>query len=186
MIGHHAYLSPYLKKKTKGTRLDTIVNFGRILKVKSKTTSQEIIPDLSALNGAELIELLKHKNGWIRSRAQHHLIFKNEKDVLPKLKALALNTNNELAQIHALYALEGLEALDFDFLAEVAKSDSSKVIAHALILMDAFATEENGDAAKNVFTNLMQRDNLEIDLYLSSSIGMSQAFCKPHSSRSID
>ena len=45
MIGHHAYLSPYLKEKTKITRIDTIIDFGRILKVKRKNEVATIIPD---------------------------------------------------------------------------------------------------------------------------------------------
>lgn len=172
MIGHHAYLSPYLKKKTEGTRLDTILDYGRILKVKNKTNKSEKIPDFDTLNGTELVQFLKHKNGWIRDRAQHHLIFKGQKDMLSDLRALALNTENELSQMHALYVLEGLDALTFDFLAALVKTNSPKVIAHSIILMEQFASEKNAEKAKSVFANLLKRNDLEIDLYLSSSIGV--------------
>lgn len=172
MIGHHAYLSPYLKKKNERIRLDTILDYGRILKVSRSGNTSEAIPDFDALNGSELVQLLKHKNGWVRDRAQHLLIYKEKKEVLPELKVLALNTENELAQMHALYVIEGLDTLDFDFLAEVAKKSSADVTAHAVVLLEEFASDKNAEKAKSVFATLLERNDLEIDLYLSSSIGV--------------
>ncbi len=171
IIGHHAYLSPYFKKKTEENRLDTLTDFGRILKVKQSGSVVETIPDFDVLNGIELVELLKHKNGWTRSRAQHYLIFKGDKEVLPELKELALNTENELAQIHSLYVLEGWDALDFDFLAEVAKVSSAEATAHSVVLMEQFISEENGTKAESLFEELIAKNDPTIDLYLSSTLG---------------
>ena len=171
MIGHHAYLSPYLKKKTEGTRLDTIVGLGRIMKVKIKTSTSEAIPDFDALTGTELVQLLKNKNGWVRDRAQHYLIFKGKKEVLPELKELALNPENELAQLHALYTLEGLDGLSFDFLTQVAIKSSDYVIATTLVLLESFASAENSDRAKVFFEQLTAKNSATIDLYICNSIG---------------
>ena len=170
MIGHHAYLSPYLKKKTEENRLDTLVNFGRILKVKSSTSKTEAIPDFDTLSGTELVALLKNKNGWVRDRAQHYLIFKGKKEMLPELEELALNRESELAQIHALYVLEGLDALSFDFLEEVAKESSTKVVVHAIVLLENFISEDNSPGAMNLFKGLIAKNEIIIDLYLSSTL----------------
>ncbi|TMM57918.1 c-type cytochrome [Maribacter algarum] len=171
IIGHHAYLSPYFKKKTEENRLDTLTNFGRILKVKQSGSIVEKIPNFDGLSGTELIEFLKHKNGWIRSRAQHYLIFKEKKEVLSELKDLALNSENELAQIHALNVLEGWDTLDFDFLAKVAKSSSSDAAAHAIVLLEQFATKENWSKALSLFKEIFKRDEVKLDLYISSTLG---------------
>lgn len=171
MIGHHAYLSPYLKKKTASTRLDTIVGLGRILKVKNKSSTSKLIPDFDVLNGSELVQLLNHKNGWVRDRAQHLLIFKEKKDVRPELKALALNNGNALAQIHALYALEGLDALDLDLLVDIAMLSSVEVAAHATILSEQFISEENIAKAESLFGGLIAKNDVTIDLYLVSTLG---------------
>jgi len=171
IIGHHAYLSPYFKKKTEENRLDTLTDYGRILKVKKTDFVAEAIPDFAALSAQELVNLLQHKNGWIRNRAQHHLIFKEEKEVLLELKKLALDSKNELAQIHALYVLEGWEVLDFDFLAEVAKTSPPEATAHALVLLERFVSKENGDEVESLFEELIAKNNTTIDLYLSSSLG---------------
>ncbi|MEP3211268.1 MAG: c-type cytochrome [Maribacter sp.] len=170
MIGHHAYLSPYLKKKTQGTRLDTIVNFGRILKVKSKSKTQETIRDFDALTGPELVALLKHKNGWIRSRAQHFLIFKEKIEVLSELKELAVK-GDELSQLHALYALEGLNVLEFDFLAEVAKESPSQVGAHAIVLMERLVSQDNKTKALDLFETLIGKNDVVLDLYMAGTLG---------------
>ncbi len=172
MIGHHAYLSPYLKEKVKGNRLDTLTNFGRILKVKRSTTKFGVIPDFDKLKGSQLVDLLAHKNGWIRDRAQHHLVFKNKKESIESLKAMVLSNTNEIAQIHALHALEGLDELSFDFLVMALRSKSTDISVHALVLLEAFASKENSVVAEPLFKDLITRNNTAIDLYLSSTLGV--------------
>ena len=171
ITGHHAYLSPYFKKKNAEIRLDTIVNFGRILKVSPSNAEATAPINFDALNGTELVALLKHKNGWIRNRAQHHLIYKRQIEVLPELKALALESENEWSQIHALYVLEGLDALDFDFLVQCAITDSARKISHVLVLMEPFASEDNQEIAAALFEDLLAKNDSEIDLALSASLG---------------
>jgi len=80
VIGHHAYLSPYFRKKTEENRLDTLTDYGRILKIKPSDITVDSNLDFDSLDAKELVNLLQHKNGWIRNRAQHHLIFKEKKE----------------------------------------------------------------------------------------------------------
>lgn len=171
MIGHHAYLSPYLKEKTKITRIDTIVDFGRILKIQQKDAPESSLKDFDTYTGLGLVSLLSHKNGWIRDRAQHSLIYKNLVNVIDAVKEVALDSSKPLAQIHALYVMEGWNALSFDFLAELMKTNNSKVVSHALVLSKSFVSEENVQNALDVFNLIMDRNELEMDLYLSSIVG---------------
>ena len=172
VIGHHAYLSPYFRAKTLENRLDTLIDYGRILKIKKTGAPFEKTPNFDDVSANDLVALLKHKNGWIRTRAQHHLIYKKHTQVISQLKALALNQENDLAQLHALNVLDGLDVLDFDFLAEVVQLKSSKVSAHALVLMENFASEEYSKKALTIFRNLLKRGNAEINLYLASTLGV--------------
>jgi mono/diheme cytochrome c family protein/glucose/arabinose dehydrogenase len=171
IIGHHAYLSPYLKEKIKTARLDTLINFGRILKVKRTDVVVDSIPDFNALDGPELVSLLSNKNGWIRDRAQHYLVFKELKQMIGTVKDLALHSKNTWTQIHALYVLEGWGALSFDFLAGVMESSPSEVAAHAVLLSKPFVSKERVEMAKTVFKELLKRNGLELDLYLASTLG---------------
>lgn len=171
IIGHHAYLSPYLKKKAEEKRLDTLISFGRILRVKHQDNPVTKTPDLSSLSGTELAQLLKSTNGWIRDRAQHHIIFKNKSEVIPELQELALNADLPLAQIHSLYALKGLNALNFDLLATIASASKDDVTAHAIVLMEDFIAPENVAKASSLFTDLAKKNSATVDLYLSTTVG---------------
>ncbi len=172
VLGHHAYLSPYFKKRAKREQLDTIVDFGRVLRVTHADATLNEVPDFESLSEHPLLELLKHPNGWIRDRAQHHLIYRGQTGAIPELEELSLEIQEPLAQIHALYALEGLEGLSFSLLEKVAGKSGPDVIAHALVLMEKFISPENTAAAKHLFENLLAKNDTAIDLYLGSTVGM--------------
>lgn len=171
MIGHHAYLSPYLKEKTKTTRIDTIVNFGRILKVKRSNDGGDVIPDFNSLKATDLVSLLSHKNGYVRDRAQHHLIFKELTEVSNAVKEVVFNSNNKLGQLHALYVLEGWDDITFDFLTKAMLSDNSKLAAHALVLSKRFVLNENINKAVRAYEKVIDKNNLELDIYLANVLG---------------
>tara|TARA_R110002051_G_scaffold255120_6_gene314280 strand:+ start:15310 stop:17544 length:2235 start_codon:yes stop_codon:yes gene_type:complete len=171
MIGHHAYMSPYLRDKAKAKELDTIVNFGRILRVSHDNTRVGKMPNFDALNGSELVSLLQSDNGWIRDRAQHFLVFKEFKDVIKEVEVLALNTENPHNQIHALYVLEAWHALSFDLLAKIIEKSGSETSAHALVLSKEFTIDENIEQAGILFKNVLNRNDLGLDVYLGSIIG---------------
>ena len=170
LIQHYAFLSPYLKGVAQQKQLDTITGYGRILRVKSNDAVTLEIPDFNNLSGIELVELLKAKNGWIRDRAQHHLIFKDKKDAVPELKKLATETDKPLAQLHALHTLEGIDSLNLTMLKSVAIKSRPDVTSEAIVLMENFVSEENADMAENLFKELLSRNDKSIDLYLSTTV----------------
>ncbi len=172
VIQHYAFLSPYLKKISAEKKLDTILDYGRILRVRSKDKLAREIPDLETLPAPRLLDFLKDSNGWIRDRAQQYLIHKNDKGVLPGLKEMALDNKSPLAQLHALYVLKGLNVLSFDFLQELAISGGPEATAHALVLMEDYASEKNVPKAKDLFAELLNRNEPMLDLYLSTTLGI--------------
>lgn len=172
VIQHYAFLSPYLKKISAEKKLDTILNYGRILRVRSKDKLAREIPDLETLPAPRLLDFLKDSNGWIRDRAQQYLIHKNDKGVLSGLKEMALDNKSPLAQLHALYVLKGLNVLSFDFLQQLAISGGPEATAHALVLMEDYASEKNVPKAKDLFAELLNRNEPMLDLYLSTTLGI--------------
>lgn len=172
VIQHYAYLSPYLRKKAKEMQLDTIVNHGRILKVTNQTNIPSEIPDWELLSGAELTALLKHSNGWVRDRAQHYLVYKQQKDVIPLLEEFAVDNSSPITQIHALHTLNGLDALTYELLKDVVVESSAEVASHGIVLLENFASNERITDTAKLFRNLLGRNEKSIDLYLASSIGV--------------
>ncbi|MDY7394864.1 c-type cytochrome [Aureibaculum sp. 2210JD6-5] len=172
VIQHYAYLSPYLKNKSAEKKLDSLVDFGRILKVSKQGAKSQAIPNLNILSTNKLIELLKSENGWFRDRAQQIIIHKNDKKAIPLLKKIVLEVENPLAQIHALYALQGLNALNFDILVDVARNGNAEIGSHAIILMENFAEKENVSVIVGLFKELIGKNSMSIDFYIATSLGV--------------
>ena len=172
VIQHHAFLSPYLKEKAKVEKLDTLVNFGRIFRIRPKDSQIANTTNLTDLSTQELLELLKSKNGWLRDRAQHKLIYKNKIDAVPQLQKMAREASSPLTQIHAMYTLKGLNKLSFDFLKNVAETSDAAVASHAIVLLEEYIANENVGAAHTLFEKLASKNDKSIDLYLASTLGM--------------
>ncbi|MGJ8737992.1 DUF7133 domain-containing protein [Zobellia laminariae] len=171
MIGHHAYLSPYLKKKVAVNKLDTLINFGRILRVRKLGQINEPVRDFNKLTSMQLVALLKDKNGWVRDRAQQLLVYKQKKNGIEELKQLVFDTQDPIAQVHALYTLEGLNALSYEMLSNVAIKGNAELISHALVLIEPYFKEASTEKNTSLVTELLAKDNVTVDLYLSSIMG---------------
>ncbi|MBU2976593.1 DUF7133 domain-containing protein [Zobellia sp. B3R18] len=171
MIGHHAYLSPYLKKKVAVNKLDTLINFGRILRVKKVGQPKKTLQNFDDLKSMQLVALLKDNNGWVRDRAQQVLVYRQDKNVVGELEGLVLGAQNSVSQIHALYTLEGLSALSYDLLKDVALKGSPELGAHSLVLIEPFLKEAGAEKNMALVKELIARNNVTINLYLSSIMG---------------
>ncbi|WP_240484946.1 DUF7133 domain-containing protein [Arenibacter latericius] len=172
VIQHYAFLTPYLKKISAEKQLDTILDYGRILRIKNANSQSKKNIDLSKLSEGDLVDLLSSSNGWIRDRAQQSLIHRGNLVIVPELMKLIGNSENPLSQIHALYTLEGLDVLNFDMLHEVVLSSSAEVAAHGLVLMENFVAERNLPVAYDLFKELLKRDEVALDTYLASTVGI--------------
>ena len=151
--------------------MDTIIGMGRILRVKNKTKNLSDYPDLDLLSDVELVSQLKSSNPWLRDKAQQILVYKQNKAVIPLLKDLLLDNQEPLAQLHALYTLEGLNALSFDLLEKIGLSTNTMITAHNLILLENFTAETNAEAMSNLIANLLLKEDATIDLYICLSLG---------------
>lgn len=171
IIQHKAYISQYLTEQLADKKLDTLQNAGRILKVVHKSSKLHAIPDLSKATTKELLAFLSHPNGWLRDRSQHLLMIKNDKTIIKDLIALTKSSNEFSRAIHALYVLDGLNALTLAMLSDIInQSKQPETIAHALGLLERFATPQNLAKMKAIGTQLLAQNNEKIDLYLAFSV----------------
>jgi mono/diheme cytochrome c family protein len=171
IIQHKAYISQYLTEQLAGKKLDTLQNAGRILKVTHKTIKPNPITDLSKATSKELVGFLSHPNGWLRDRAQQLLIQKKDKKIVKDLIGLTKTENEFSTSIHALYVLDGLNALSFDILTDiVSQSKQPETIAHAVGLLERFASMPNVAKMKTLCTQLLAQNKETIDLYLPMSL----------------
>lgn len=112
---------------------------GRIYRIlPQEGTGKAAVPDLEAKTSSALVELLSHPNRWWRLHAHKLLIERQDKSVVPAVKALFGSSPDDRVRIQALYVLEGLDALDADVVRSALKDASPGVRENAAMLAEHF------------------------------------------------
>lgn len=112
--------------------------YGRIWRVYPKEGQKRPveIPVLTNKKTDELIALLSHPNQWWRLTAQRMLVEKQDAASVPVLKKAANEGKDGKGRLHALYTLEGLNALDADMIKKALSDTEPGVREHALVLAE--------------------------------------------------
>jgi len=102
----------YLRAKIKQYQLDKITGHGRIWRLTYDGMARDQTrPRMLEETPAQLVAHLSHPNGWWRDTAQQLLVLKQDKSVVPALQTIVRTSKNQPARFHALWTLEGLNAL---------------------------------------------------------------------------
>jgi mono/diheme cytochrome c family protein len=163
----------YLRRKIEQYQLDKIINRGRIWRLRFDGVptvpatpagpAAQATPEIPAKpaialdptrprmleeTSAQLVAHLSHQNGWWRDTAQHLLILRQDKSVVPALRDLVRGSDNLLARFHALWTLEGLGALDLALVREQMKDANARMKIQAIRASETLfkaGTRELGD-----------------------------------------
>jgi len=113
---------------------------GRIYRIKPKNEgSREIIsPDLKNKTIADYVKLLAHPNQWWRLQAQRLLLEKQDASVIPAVQAMFEQNEDSRARVHALYVLDGLNALTLQTVQQAMKDPHPGVREHGIMLAEQF------------------------------------------------
>jgi mono/diheme cytochrome c family protein/glucose/arabinose dehydrogenase len=141
LIQHGSYVTPYLREQTLKKDLVLPIHMGRIWRVVPKKWSSQPFPKLSQESSEDLIQRLNHEIGWHRDMAQRLLIERNDLSIVPLLQLMVKDGNNVLGRLHALYTLEGLDALTEELLLWLIADPSTLLANHALRLLEPVANE---------------------------------------------
>jgi mono/diheme cytochrome c family protein/glucose/arabinose dehydrogenase len=112
VIQHRQYQSEYLKNYIEGHRLDQPIGYGRIYRVVHRSTMRDRKPSLRRRSAAELAGLLSHPNGWWRDTAQRLLVERGDRSIADRLRTEASRAPDARTRLHALWTLDGLDAID--------------------------------------------------------------------------
>jgi len=107
--------------------MDQVKNRGRIYRITHDSIKPSKPPRLLDAKPVELVPYLNSANGWIRDTAQKLLILRADRSVIPALQELAKTGKEPLGRMHALWALEGLDALELPLLTEKLKDADARV-----------------------------------------------------------
>lgn len=123
----------YLRQKIKQYQLDKITGHGRIWRLTYDGMPRDATrPRMLSETPAQLVAHLSHPNGWWRDTAQQLLVLKQDRSVVPALQGLVRTSKNPLARFHALWTLEGLNALSAQLTREVLVDADPRVRIQAL------------------------------------------------------
>jgi mono/diheme cytochrome c family protein len=102
----------YLRNHILKYGLDKNINGGRIWRlVHDDMKPRKTQPHMLDEKPAQLVAHLSDPNGWWRDTAQKLLILRADRSVIPALEKMAESDANPLARLHALWTLEGLDAV---------------------------------------------------------------------------
>ena len=113
---------------------------GRIYRIKPKNEQPREIAsvDLRDKPANEYVELLDHPNQWWRLQAQRLLVERQDKSVIPDVMNILETHEDPRARAHALYVLEGLDALNPSIVRQAMTDGHAGVRKHGVILSERF------------------------------------------------
>ena len=147
----------YLRRKIEQYQLDKVISHGRVWRLRFDGVpgvpatpagpAAQATPEIPAQPAlpldpakprmldetpAQLVAHLGHENGWWRDTAQQLLVLRQDKSVVPALERLVRSSDNLLARFHALWTLEGLQALDAGLVREQMKDANPRMRVQAI------------------------------------------------------
>ena len=140
-VGNFAGPGTYLRARVQQYDLDKVIHKGRIWRLvydgvkpdrSDALRRDRVVPRMNNETPAQLVTHLSHPNGWWRDTAQQLLVLKQDKSVVPALLSIVKTSTNLLARFHALWTLEGLEALKPSLLRQLMEDSEPRMRIQAI------------------------------------------------------
>ncbi len=129
----HAMFFPEEFQKTNYLRAG--FDHGRIWRIVPKGKNAPAIEALPT-DSAALVSELENPNAWQRVEAQRLLIERQDKAIAPALAKLLAESKLPQGRVHALWTLQGLDALTPAQVASALKDENDAVVENAIQLAD--------------------------------------------------
>ena len=144
------------------------VEKGRIYRIVPEGFQQPKIPKLGEATTAELVALLEHPNGWHRDTASRLLYQRQDRAAVAPLKKMAAESKVALGRVQALYALDGLQALDAPAVLNALGDGDPHVREQAVQLAEKFASDAD---IRDRLTKMTDDADLRVRYQLAFSLG---------------
>jgi mono/diheme cytochrome c family protein len=173
IIQHKAYITEYLRDQILWRKLQAPPRHGRIYRIAymgrdaaraSSTTSIGNTPT------SKLVALLSHPNGWWRDTAQRLIVERGDTSIVPALTRLANGTVERRTRLHALWALDGLDALQPQTILRALDDRSRDVRMSAIRLAERHLSEPESTLRAAVLKHLHDPD-WEVRAQVAASLG---------------
>ena len=157
IIQHRDYITEYLRDEILKRNLQKGVGYGRIYRVVHESTRRTPRLNLSRATPAQLVAALSDANGWRRDMAQQLLVQRRNQAAVPALRQLAAS-GPARAKLHALWTLDGIDALQPAEVIRALDDQSRDVRVSALRLSDPWLAQGNAQVTAAVLKRLDDSD----------------------------
>jgi mono/diheme cytochrome c family protein/glucose/arabinose dehydrogenase len=171
IIQDRASTTVYLRNQILARKLDQPIGLGRIYRVVHESTRLDTTAPFASATPAQLVEALSHPNGWRRDTAQRLIVERGNKSVVPALVRLARTATDHRARLHALWSLDGLDALDPPIVTRALSDSARDVRVSAIRLAERWLAEPNHSIQAEVLKRLDDSD-WSVREQLAASLGV--------------
>jgi hypothetical protein len=170
IIEHRISITMYLRDQILARKLDRPTGYGRIYRVVHDTTRRDLTRPFGQASPAELVSALSHPNGWRRDTAQRLLVERGNRSVVPALAALAGTAPDARTRLHALWTLDGLDAIEPATVMKALEDGARDVRVSAIRIAERWLGEPDHPIVAAVLKRLDDRD-WAVRKQLAASIG---------------
>ncbi len=166
----------FLRNKIDSLGLDKNVGHGRIYRVVHDDFKRGPKPNMLNESTADLLKYLDHPNGWWRDNAQKEIIVRRDKSVVPALidkATIKSKGGSALGRIHALWTLEGLEAINQTVLQQTLKDKDPQVRRTAVWISESYLKANDKEMISSV-AKLKEDQNDDVKVQVLLSLYQSQ------------
>ena len=188
ILEHRNSLTLYLRDHILASDLVQPTGFGRIYRVVHDTTRRDTSRALSTASPEELVASLSHPGGWRRDTAQRLLVERGSlpraggdeaaqrsanavRRVIPALVQLAGHAKEPRTRLHALWTLDGIDAIDPATVVKALQDPSRDVRVSAIRIAERWLGEANHPIQAPVLKRLDDPD-VAVRRQLAASIGV--------------
>jgi mono/diheme cytochrome c family protein len=162
-----AYLTDYIKVH----EMELPVGKGRIWRVVygNANARRPAAPALSKATSQQLVQTLSNPKGWWRDTAQRLLVERGDTTVAPALKTLAGSAPDWRTRLHALWTLDGLDAIDVASVRKALADVNGDVRASGVRLSERWL--ERDQALRGAVVARIDDKNWNVRRQVAASIG---------------
>ena len=172
VLEHRLSVTTYLRRQIKSRSLEQPLGLGRIYRI-TYGTNNPVRATLADLSSAQLVEKLASPNGWIQDTAKQLLVERGNPNVIPALKAQAVQSDNPVTQVHTAWTLDGMGQMDKETLFALMTNSQPKVRATAIRLSEKFLRDPQPEGFFNRLLPLAEKDlDPDVQLQLAFTFGL--------------
>jgi mono/diheme cytochrome c family protein/glucose/arabinose dehydrogenase len=149
ILEHRLSMTEYLRDQIVARKLEQPTGLGRIYRVVHETTKRDTTRPLTKPVPGDLLAALSHPNGWWRDAAQRLIVERYgasaeaAASVAPPLVTLAERSPDWRTRLHALWTLDGIDALPPAVVSRALEDSSPDVRAVAIRLAEPWLADES-------------------------------------------